>query len=253
MSLNSKHLGKGSECPPLKDGKLRIYNMRFCPYAQRAVLVALAKGLPIDVVNCSLIDKPEWLLEKNPNGKVPTIELQDGRVLYESLIVADFIDEAYKNRPLNASDPFQKALDRIWVEEYSKVTTFFYKMVFAIKAKDHDALKQHCKDLQSALGPFEKELAKRGTTFFGGDNLPGMLDYMIWPWIERLPALKSLTSVDIFDFEAAKKENPKLENWRQAMKQDQAVQQAIVAAEVHKEFMESFLAGTPKYDLLEGQ
>ena len=28
------------------DGKLRILNMRFCPYAQRAVLVALAKDLP---------------------------------------------------------------------------------------------------------------------------------------------------------------------------------------------------------------
>ena len=30
------------------------------------------------------------------------------------------------------------------------------------------------------------ELQKRGTLFFNGQTLPGMLDYMIWPWMERL-------------------------------------------------------------------
>ena len=32
----------------------------------------------------------------------------------------------------------------------------------------------------------ETELQKRGTLFFNGKTLPGMLDYMIWPWMERL-------------------------------------------------------------------
>ena len=32
----------------------------------------------------------------------------------------------------------------------------------------------------------ETELQKRGTLFFNGQTLPGMLDYMIWPWMERL-------------------------------------------------------------------
>ena len=73
-----------------------------------------------DIVNCNLQQKPEWLLERNPGGKVPTIETPKGP-LYESLIVADYLDETYSNRPLNSSDPFQKALDRIWVENLSNV------------------------------------------------------------------------------------------------------------------------------------
>ena len=32
---------------------------------------------------------------------------------------------------------------------------------------------------------FETELKNRGTAFFGGNENPGMLDYMIWPWFER--------------------------------------------------------------------
>jgi glutathione S-transferase len=34
--------------------------MRFCPYAERTMLVLLAKGIPFDVVNINLKKKPEW-------------------------------------------------------------------------------------------------------------------------------------------------------------------------------------------------
>lgn len=35
------------------------------------------------------------------------------------------------------------------------------------------------------LDIFEKELKSRGSKFFGGEQ-PAMVDYMIWPWFERL-------------------------------------------------------------------
>ena len=38
---------------------------------------------------------------------------------------------------------------------------------------------------------FEAELVRRGTPFFFGDR-PGMLDLMIWPWVERFPAARKL-------------------------------------------------------------
>ena len=53
----------------------------------------------------------------------------------------------------------------------------------------------------------ETELQKRGTLFFNGQNLPGMLDYMIWPWMERLEVpsaihadLKNILGVPTSDF-----------------------------------------------------
>lgn len=44
MSL--KHLGPGSQLPPLRPGKLRLYSMVFCPFAQRSRLVLAAKNIP---------------------------------------------------------------------------------------------------------------------------------------------------------------------------------------------------------------
>lgn len=58
------------------------------------------------------------------------------------------------------------------------------------------------------LSVFENELSRRGTTFFGGDQ-PAMLDYMIWPWIERFPAFK-IKLVDLFDYDAVMAANPRL-------------------------------------------
>ncbi len=44
-SANSVHLKTGAPEPELNPDKITIFNMRFCPYAERAMLVALAKGI----------------------------------------------------------------------------------------------------------------------------------------------------------------------------------------------------------------
>ena len=45
-----------------------------------------AKGIEYECVNINLKDKPEWFLDLNPVGKVPTLEHPDGKVIYESAI-----------------------------------------------------------------------------------------------------------------------------------------------------------------------
>jgi glutathione S-transferase len=42
--------------------------IRFCPYAQRTVLVLNAKQVNYNIINSALMDKPAWLLELNPLG-----------------------------------------------------------------------------------------------------------------------------------------------------------------------------------------
>ena len=44
MSL--KHLETGSAFPNHEKGVLRLYSMRFCPYAERPRLVLAAKNIP---------------------------------------------------------------------------------------------------------------------------------------------------------------------------------------------------------------
>ncbi len=40
------HVYADDPFPPLAPGKLRLYNMRFCPWGQRTVLALALKGIP---------------------------------------------------------------------------------------------------------------------------------------------------------------------------------------------------------------
>lgn len=123
----------GSQVPKFpEDGKLRLYSMRFCPYAQRAHLVLEAKKIPYHTAYINLKHKPEWLTQKSPLGKVPALEIPSakGDPLIESLVIADYLDDQYPQNPLNAKDPLQRARDRILVERFNAVIGPYYKLVF---------------------------------------------------------------------------------------------------------------------------
>lgn len=237
--MNGKHLGKGSTNPPLPKGKLRLYSMRFCPYAQRVHLVLDAKKIPHDIVNIKLSDKPDWYFQRNPLGKVPAIETESEDAIYESLIIADYLDEKYPQRPLHPKDPMQKAKDRILVEHFSKISTSIYTY---LRDGDNDSFDP----ILTGLDLFEKELTLRATQFFGGD-VPGMLDYMIWPWIERIDSYKIVAPEK---FVIPKDRYKKLSEWKKAMKEDEAVKVTYIEPEFHAQFVNSFKAGNANYDIL---
>ncbi|KAF2896245.1 hypothetical protein ILUMI_09929 [Ignelater luminosus] len=139
-----------------------------------------------DVVNINLSHKPEWLYNKVKSGNIPALEVENGEVLTESSIIIDYLDEKYSNNPLYPRDPLQKAKDRLLINHFNKVISAMYN---ALLNTGKGYLEDHQNIITNGLATFEKELSSRGGPFFGG-NKPGMLDYMIWPWCERVDLLK---------------------------------------------------------------
>jgi glutathione S-transferase len=80
-------------------------------------------GFRHDIVYINLKNKPDWYLEKLPSGKVPAI-IVDGEFIYESLIISDFLDEKFPERPLYPKDPIKKVKDRLLVDAFGKVNSF---------------------------------------------------------------------------------------------------------------------------------
>lgn len=80
-----------------------------------------------DTVFINLTHKPEWYLEKHAQGKVPLLEFDNGNILFESLIICDYLDEKFQQRPLYPKDPFRKAQDRILIDKFGTVrhNTFY--------------------------------------------------------------------------------------------------------------------------------
>ncbi|XP_069111865.1 glutathione S-transferase omega-1-like [Argopecten irradians] len=238
MSTTQKSFSKGSEFPALTPGKLRLYSMRFCPYAQRTRLVLAHKKIDFETVNVNLKDKPEWFLERNPLGLVPVLE-QDDRVIYESAITCDYLDDIYQDNKLTPSEPYRRARDSILLQLFGKVVTNYYG---TLRNKGED--KEVFQNFHTSLKPFEEEKGKRGA-FFGGDQ-PSMLDFMLWPWFERLPIIsKMMPGAEALPAEKF----PNLNAWVEAMLSQPAVKETMFDLPTHIAFLQGYSTGKPNYDI----
>ncbi|KAG0730218.1 Pyrimidodiazepine synthase [Chionoecetes opilio] len=233
VTMTSKHLGPGSVCPPLAEGVLRCYSMKYCPYAQRVHLVLAAKRVRHDVVWVNLKNKPSWLLEKNPSGKVPILE-QDNKLMFESLVTCDYLDERYPNPPLYPADPWKKGQDKMFVELWSKVIMSLFKMFFNLE--NEDIVGKSYENVKEGIDVFEKELSMRNTKFFSGES-PGMLDYMMWPWAERLELAQMIMQKGTI---LPLHRHPNMILWVKNMLADGPVAATYLPPETHAKFFTTF-------------
>ncbi|XP_026210813.1 glutathione S-transferase omega-1 [Anabas testudineus] len=234
---SQKSFAKGSAAPgPVAKGSVRLYSMRFCPFAQRSRLILNAKGIKHDIININLKDKPEWFLKRNPLGLVPTLETSTGEVIYESSIVCDYLDEVYPERKLLPSSPFAKAQQKMLLEHFSKVIPYFYKIPAGKNSgEDVSALEV---ELKEKFGKLNQELVNKKTKFFGGDSIT-MIDYMMWPFFERL---------DVFDMKPCLDKTPELRKWTECMSEDPAVKATRHSVDTYKGFYKTYQAGNADYD-----
>jgi glutathione S-transferase len=95
-----------------------LYTAARCPYAARARITLAEKGLDYDAVEIDLGDRPAWLYEKNPLGKVPVYEEDEGLVLPESEVIMEYLEERYPEPALWPADPAERALGRLWLQRF---------------------------------------------------------------------------------------------------------------------------------------
>jgi glutathione S-transferase len=97
---------------------LKLYDFKSSPNCQRVKVVLAEKNLTYEIVPVDLRKqeqkKPEYL-KLNPYGKVPVLT-DDFTVLYESLIINEYLNEKYPDPPLMPKDPGGKAKARVLID-----------------------------------------------------------------------------------------------------------------------------------------
>ena len=144
---------------------ITLYDFKSSPNCQRVKVVLAEKNLPYEIVPIDLRKQeqktPEYL-KMNPYGKVPVLT-DDSTVLYESLVINEYLEEKYPDPPLLPKDPAKKAKARILIDygmahfdsAYQKL-----RMELMKEAKDQsqpiiDGAKS---DLRKLLQRFEDEI-----------------------------------------------------------------------------------------------
>lgn len=88
------------------------------PNPRRVRLFLKAKGLEIEERMVSLVareHKSEAVVARNPRGQVPFLELDDGRVISETISICRYLDALHPQPPLIGSTPFEQAETDMWI------------------------------------------------------------------------------------------------------------------------------------------
>ncbi|KAF5928021.1 glutathione S-transferase omega-1 [Diceros bicornis minor] len=231
---SARSLGKGSPPPgPVPEGVIRLYSMRFCPFAEMTLLALNAKGIRHEVININLKNKPDWFFEKNPLGLVPVLENSKGQLIYESAITCDYLDEAYPGKKLWPDDPYEKARQKIIVALSSQIPPLLIRF---LRGQNKENFAGDKEELRKQFSKLEEVLTKKKTTFFGGSSI-SMVDYLLWPWFERLEVVELNDCVD---------HTPKLKLWMAAMREDPIASLLITDAKTLRGFLDLYLQNSPE-------
>ena len=152
---------------------ITLYDADRCPYCARVRIALAEKGIEYETVEVDLDDRPAWIYEKNPLGRVPVLE-EDTFVLAESAVIDEYLDDRYPEPPLWPADPAERALGRMLVFRFDELSRPYY----ALRRGEDGAAGR----LDVALGELDAVL--QGRPFLSGREF-GLADVAYVPWILR--------------------------------------------------------------------
>ncbi|XP_003695287.1 pyrimidodiazepine synthase [Apis florea] len=239
--MSNLHLGPDSQKPPEVKGQVRLYGMKYCPFTHRIRLILSYKKIPHDNVNINIKNKPKWYLEIHPEGKVPALVDVNGKVIVDSVVIANYLDEKYGEPSLYHNET--KVRDIELLDHYSKLISIFSN---CIHGNDSRPINEIITEISSLLVEFEEELKTRGTVYFGGTQ-PGMLDILMWPWVERRKSL-SLIYEEPTHFNDGNFSH--LMKWMQEMKAQPFIQENECSHEKFAQLVKDLKTGNVDFDKL---
>jgi glutathione S-transferase len=186
-----------------------------CPYVQRAAIVLAEKGAPFTRTDIDLSAKPDWFVALSPTGKVPLLRVDDREVLFESSVIAEYVDEVTPGS-LHPADPLAKAKNRAWMEFGSAVLGNIAGLYGAADAAGFEAKRTALAERFAQV-----ERAVQGP-WFDGERF-GMVDAVFGPVFRYFDTIEPAVALGIFE------PLPKVQAWRERLSRRRSVAGAVRA------------------------
>ena len=138
---------------------MKILNS-FGPNPRMVRMFLAEKGLKMDMVEHDLQageNREPAYLNKNPGGQMPALELDDGTILAETVVICDYLEELYPTPALIGTNAQERAEARMWNRRIEqKITGNIYDGfqfaegidMFKNRKQYHDSSRAHLKNNQ---------------------------------------------------------------------------------------------------------
>lgn len=194
---------------------LRLVSFKLCPFVQRSVIVLNYCNIPYEIDYIDLMNPPDWFKALSPLGKVPIVQVDHDRVIFESAVIMELVSEL--NPPLlHPQDPIDKAHNRAWIEYASAMLGTQYELY---TASNEEGFNKALSTLKEQLARVEQQL--HAAPFFNGDQL-NLIDAAYAPLFMRLAALDKHHALN------ALTDTPKVKAWAEQLLSLDAVKKSVV-------------------------
>ncbi|MBL4686285.1 MAG: glutathione S-transferase family protein [Nannocystaceae bacterium] len=194
---------------------LRLISFHTCPYVQRAAFVLEAKGVDYEIQYIDLANKPDWFLALSPLGKVPLLQVDGDEVLFESQVIAEYIEETQTPR-MHPESALRRAKHRAYIELISAALVPAWRLTTVKTKEEVDTVAAALRRLLERL-----EQAHSGKTFFDGKTV-SLVDAAAGPLLQRIAWAQEFAPLGLFA------ELPKLTAWHKALLRTPALQASAV-------------------------
>mgnify|MGYP000322775384 CR=1 FL=1 len=109
-----------------------LYSSAASPCVRRVRITLIEKGIDFDTVEISLPNmeqRSDEYLALNPNGYVPTL-CHGERVLFESSVINQYLEEQFPDAPLIPKDPAGQAKVAMWIEAEGAMAKIFRPIMY---------------------------------------------------------------------------------------------------------------------------
>ncbi len=172
--------------------KLKLVTAKFSPYGHRVEMTLIEKNIPYEKIDIDLANRPDWFVKESPIGKVPILYIDD-KILFESMVICEYLEESFSDLPLHPKDLIIKANHRSWMEFSSGILATTFAMIFANNQEQFDLKKA---DLISKIDILDKNL--KFAPYFDGEKF-SLIDICMASVFKPLTYIDNKFTLEIFD------------------------------------------------------
>ncbi|XP_049405370.1 glutathione S-transferase U17-like [Solanum stenotomum] len=208
----------------METGSVKLLGSWASPFVNRVEIALKIKSIEShELIQENVLNKSELLLKSNPVYKKIPVLIHDEQPIRESLVILQYIDEAWLNGPsVLPSDPYDRAIARFWaayIDEKWYPLVVEFRNVEAKEAKT--AVVEKISEGNMLLEEAFIKISK-GKSYFGGDRI-GYLGIVLGSLLGWVKAIEIMDEMKILD----ETKLPSLAEWDERFFSDKAVKDII--------------------------
>ncbi|XVF38103.1 hypothetical protein REPUB_Repub20aG0069400 [Reevesia pubescens] len=198
--------------------EVKLFGFWPSPFSRRIIWALKLKGVDYEYIEEDLPDKKSnLLLQYNPIHKMIPVLVHGGKVIAESLVILEYIDEVWPQNPLLPDDAYERYVARFWAKFIDEKTRTMWEFFQKFGEEQEKAINNNFEILRTI-----EEYGLGDKKFFGGDKI-GIADIVFGMVIHMLVPMEEVVGVKFIKADTF----PRLHAWMKNFSEEPVIKDNV--------------------------